>query len=71
MFNLRLADLVGFVPEPGFAIIDPAVPADRPVPRHVVRNTVVAGIAGFCFAMAGVLLWYATKDIRRTPAPAR
>ena len=53
------------------SIIDKAVPADRPVSRHVARNTVVAGIAGFCLAMAGVLLWYATKDIRRAPVPAR
>lgn len=53
------------------SVIDKAVPADRPVPRHVVRNTVVAAIAGFCFALAGVLLWYATKEIRRAPAPAR
>jgi uncharacterized protein involved in exopolysaccharide biosynthesis len=53
------------------SVIDKAVPADRPVSRHVVRNTVVAGIVGLCFAMAGVLLWYATTDIRRAPAPAR
>ena len=53
------------------SIIDKAVPADRPISRHVVRNTVVAGIAGWCLAMAGVLAWYATKDIRRAPAPVR
>ncbi len=53
------------------SIIDPAVPADRPVSRHVVRNTVLAGIVGFCFALAAVLVWHATKDIRRAPAPAR
>jgi uncharacterized protein involved in exopolysaccharide biosynthesis len=42
-----------------FVVIDPAVPADRPVPRHVARNTVVAAVAGFCLALAGVLLWHA------------
>jgi uncharacterized protein involved in exopolysaccharide biosynthesis len=49
------------------SIIDKAVPADRPVSRQVVRNTVVAGIVGFCFAVAFVLLWEATKEIRRAP----
>jgi uncharacterized protein involved in exopolysaccharide biosynthesis len=53
------------------SVIDPAVPADRPVSRHVVRNTVVAGIIGFCFAVALVLLWNATKGVRRAPALAR
>jgi uncharacterized protein involved in exopolysaccharide biosynthesis len=53
------------------SVIDPAVPADRPVSRHVVRNTAVAGIIGFCFAVALVLLWNATKNVRRAPALAR
>jgi uncharacterized protein involved in exopolysaccharide biosynthesis len=53
------------------SVIDPAVPADRPKARNVARNTVVAAIAGLLFAVAAVLLWNATQDARRAPAPAR
>lgn len=40
-----------------FVIIDPAVPADRPVSRHVARNTILAMLIAFFFAVAGVLTW--------------
>jgi uncharacterized protein involved in exopolysaccharide biosynthesis len=48
-------------------IIDPAVPADRPVSRQVARNTAVAAAIGFCFGLAGVLLWHATGRTRHVP----
>jgi uncharacterized protein involved in exopolysaccharide biosynthesis len=50
------------------AVIDPAVPADRPVSRQVARNTVVAALMGFSLAVAAVLLWHAARQIRRAPA---
>ena len=50
------------------SVIDQAVPADRPMSRNVARNTVVAAIAGLSFAVAGVLMWHATSQIRRAPA---
>lgn len=52
-----------------FVIIDPAVPADRPVSRHVARNTAIGVVVGLCFALAGVLLWHAAA--RRRHAPLR
>lgn len=51
------------------SIIDPAVPADRPVPRKVAQNTVVGGIIGFCLGLAAVLLWQASGRLR--PIPVR
>lgn len=50
-------------------IIDPAVPADRPVSRQVARNTAVAAVIGLCFGLAGVLLWRGT--VRTRPVPVR
>ena len=50
-------------------IIDPATPADRPVSRHVVRNTVVGAVAGVCIALAVVLMWHAALVARRRPVP--
>jgi len=49
------------------SIIDPAVPADRPVSRQVARNTAVAAVIGFCFGLAGVLVWHATRRMRHMP----
>ncbi len=49
------------------SIIDPAVPADRPVSRQVARNTVVAALIGLCFGLAGVLLWDAIGRRRHVP----
>ena len=49
------------------SVIDPAVPADRPVSRQVARNTVVAAMIGFVFAVAGVVLWHATRQMRYAP----
>ena len=49
------------------SVIDPAVPADRPVSRQVARNTVVAAMIGLCFGVAGVLLWHATVQMRHPP----
>jgi uncharacterized protein involved in exopolysaccharide biosynthesis len=49
------------------SVIDPAVPADRPVPRQVARNTVVGAVIGLCFGLAGVLLWQAAVRTRRVP----
>jgi uncharacterized protein involved in exopolysaccharide biosynthesis len=51
------------------SVIDPAVPADRPVSRQVARNTVVGAVAGFVLALAGALLWQAAGGTR--PVPAR
>jgi uncharacterized protein involved in exopolysaccharide biosynthesis len=51
------------------SVIDRAVPADRPVPRQVARNTVVGAVAGFVLGLAGVLLWQAAGRMR--PVPAR
>jgi len=39
-----------------FVVIDPAVPSDRPLPRHLARNIVVSMAIWLCFAVAGVLL---------------
>jgi len=49
------------------SIIDPAVPADRPVSRQVARNTVVAALIGLCFGLAGVLLWHSVARVRYVP----
>lgn len=51
-----------------FVIIDPAVPADRPVSRQVARNTAVAALIGLCLAIVGVLVWHAAmQQWRRAP----
>jgi uncharacterized protein involved in exopolysaccharide biosynthesis len=52
-------------------IIDPAVPADRPVSRQVARNTVVGAVAGLCVALAAMLVWHAALAARRRPALVR
>jgi uncharacterized protein involved in exopolysaccharide biosynthesis len=51
------------------SIIDPAVPADRPLSRQVVRNTVIAAIAGFTLALAAVLLWFVATRPRTLATP--
>jgi uncharacterized protein involved in exopolysaccharide biosynthesis len=40
-----------------FVIIDPAVPADRPVSRQVARNTLMAMVIAWLFAIAAVVVW--------------
>jgi uncharacterized protein involved in exopolysaccharide biosynthesis len=40
-----------------FVIIDPAVPADRPVSRQVARNTMLAMVVMTLLAMAAVIMW--------------
>lgn len=65
-FEVASLQVVGRSAE--LSVIDPAVPADRPMSRNVARNTVVAALAGFLFAAAGVLLWHATSQLRRAPA---
>lgn len=40
-----------------FVIIDPAVPADRPRSRQVARNTLMAMVIAWLFAVAAVVMW--------------
>lgn len=40
-----------------FVVIDPAVPADRPVSRNVARNTIVAMVIALLFAVAVIVMW--------------
>lgn len=47
-----------------FVIIDPAVPADRPVSRNVARNTIVAMVIAWLFAVAIVVMWDAARRRR-------
>lgn len=47
-----------------FVIIDPAVPADRPVSRHVARNTVVAMAIALFFALAALVMWESAQRRR-------
>lgn len=49
-----------------FVIIDPAVPADRPLSRHLARNAVVAAAIWFSFALAAVLMWDVFQRRRAT-----
>jgi uncharacterized protein involved in exopolysaccharide biosynthesis len=49
-----------------FVVIDPAVPADRPVPRNVVRNVAVVILIWLILAVAGVLMWESVKPRRST-----
>lgn len=44
-----------------FVIIDPAMPSDKPLSRHVARNAVAAMAIWFSFATAGVLVWESTR----------
>jgi uncharacterized protein involved in exopolysaccharide biosynthesis len=46
-------------------VIDPATPADRPVPRHVVRNTVAGSTAAFALTLAALLLWRSGSQVVR------
>jgi uncharacterized protein involved in exopolysaccharide biosynthesis len=46
------------------SVIDPAVPADRPVSRKVALNTVVGAAIGLTLALAAVLLWQAAGRMR-------
>jgi uncharacterized protein involved in exopolysaccharide biosynthesis len=49
-----------------FVVIDRAVPADRPMPRHVARNVVGALTIWLSFAMAGVLVFDSVRRRRAT-----
>ena len=46
------------------SVIDPAVPADRPMSRQVPRNTFVGAVAGLSLGLAAVLLWQAAGRMR-------
>jgi uncharacterized protein involved in exopolysaccharide biosynthesis len=47
-----------------FVIIDPAVPADRPVSRNLARNAALAMVIGGLFAAAIVIMWDAARRRR-------
>lgn len=47
-----------------FVIIDPAVPADRPRSRNVARNTIVAMVIAWLFAVAVVVMWDSARRRR-------
>jgi uncharacterized protein involved in exopolysaccharide biosynthesis len=47
-----------------FVIIDPAVPADRPVSRHVARNAILGMAIALLFAVAIVVMWDSARRRR-------